>query len=244
MNINGSVFLVTGANRGIGAAFVQELLDRGAAKVYAGARNPALIEVRDDRLVPVSLDVASDEQVSAVAEKLTDVDVVINNAGIGRPGVPLSATLTDARDQLEVNFLGIVRTTQAFAPVLKNNGGGAIVNVLSIVSWAAFPHLSTYSASKAAAWSYSNSSRVQLATQGTQVVGVHVGYVDTDLTAGFEAEKVSPQAVVTSALDALEAGASEALVDDASRAVKAGLSTDQESIYPGIAADFAAAFVS
>ena len=130
--------------------------------------------------------------------------------------------------------------TNAFAPVLAGNGGGAFVNVLSVVSWVAMPHLATYSASKAAAWSYSNSSRAA-ATQGTEVVGVHVGYVDTDLTAELEGDKIAAPAVAVSALDALEAGAPEALVDEFSRNAKAGLADDQNLIYPGIREQFEAA---
>jgi NAD(P)-dependent dehydrogenase (short-subunit alcohol dehydrogenase family) len=200
--------------------------------------------VTDPRLVAVALDVTNAEQIAAVAAQLGDVQLVVNNAGIGRPGPPLSATLDDARAQLEVNYLGLVSTTQAFAPVLAANGGGAFVNVLSVVSWVALPFLSTYSASKAAAWSYTNSARIELKRQGTQVVGVHVGFVDTDLTAGLDIDKIAPQAVAVSALDALENDEPEAVVDDFSASVKAGLSDDQNLIYPGIEEQFNAAVAS
>ncbi len=183
MKIEGATALVTGANRGIGKAFAEELLARGAAKVYAGVRDVST--VTDPRLVPVQLDVTVPERIAEVAAELTDVDLVVNNAGTGRPALPLAATLEDARFELELNYLSLISMTEAFAPVLAENGGGAIVNMLSIVSWLAAPNLSTYSASKAAAWSYTNSSRVQLKTQGTEVVGVHVGYVDTDLIASL-----------------------------------------------------------
>ncbi len=131
--------------------------------------------------------------------------------------------------------------TEAFAPVLAANGGGAFVNMLSIVSFVGFPILSTYSASKAAAWSYSNSARVQLKGQGTEVVGVHVGFVDTDLIASFDVAKLAPREVAVAAFDGLEAGAPEVLVDERTREVKAGLSDDQNLIYPGVAEEFAAA---
>jgi short-subunit dehydrogenase len=134
--------------------------------------------------------------------------------------------------------------TKAFAPVLAANGGGAFVNMLSIVSWVGAPNLATYSASKAAAWSYSNSSRVQLKQQGTEVVGVHVGFVDTDLTAGLDVDKIAPAAVADSALDTLEAGGAEAIVDEWSRNVKAGLSDDHNLIYPGVEEQFNAAVPS
>jgi NAD(P)-dependent dehydrogenase (short-subunit alcohol dehydrogenase family) len=239
MDINGSVALVTGANRGIGRAIAAELLERGASKVYAAVRNPATVS--DPRLTPIRLDITDPESVAAAARIASDVDLLVNNAGIGGVSTPLQASLDDARAELETNYLGVVSMTQAFAPVLATNGGGTIVNLLSIVSWVAMPHLTTYSASKAAAWSYSNASRVQLAAQGTHVVGVHVGYVETDLTEGLEGEKIAPEQVAVSALDAVAADAPEALVDEGSANAKAGLSDDQNLIYPGIRERFSAA---
>jgi NAD(P)-dependent dehydrogenase (short-subunit alcohol dehydrogenase family) len=138
------------------------------------------------------------------------------------------------RAELETKYLSLVSVTQAFAPVLERNRGGAFINVLSVVSWVAIPLLSTYSASKAAAWSFTNAARVELKRQGTQVIGVHVGFVDTDLTAPLEVEKIPPATVAASALDALQAGEPEALVDDFSRAVKSGLSDDQRALYPQV----------
>lgn len=239
MNVNGSVALVTGANRGIGKAIAEELLARGATKVYAGVRDPA--NVSDTRLTPVALDVTDPAGFAELAQRLTDVTLVVNNAGTARPAMPLQATLEDARTELETNYLSLVSSTQAFAPVLAANGGGAFVNVLSVLSWTALPSLSTYAASKSAAWGYSNAARVALKAQGTQVLGVHVGFVDTDLTAGLDTDKVSPQLVASSTLDALEAGEPEALVDDFSRFVKGSLHDDQGLIYPAIEGQFAGA---
>jgi NAD(P)-dependent dehydrogenase (short-subunit alcohol dehydrogenase family) len=239
MEIKGSTALVTGANRGIGKAIAAELLARGAAKVYAGVRDPG--SVTDARLHPIALDVTDPKQVAAAAEYAADVNLVVNNAGIGGVTTPLSASLDTARAELETNYLGLISMTQAFAPVLEANGGGAFVNVLSVVSWVAMPHLTTYSASKSAGWSYTNAARIELAGQGTEVVGVHVGYVDTDLTAGLDGDKVAPGVVAAAALDALAAGEPEALVDDLARTLKAGLSDDQNLIYPGLRDQFAAA---
>jgi NAD(P)-dependent dehydrogenase (short-subunit alcohol dehydrogenase family) len=232
MKIEGTTALVTGANRGIGKAFAEELLARGAAKVYAGVRDTAT--VTDPRLVAVRLDVTDEARVREVAAELTDVDLVVNNAGTGHFNFPLEARLEDARTEIEINYLGVVSMTKAFAPVLAENGGGAFVNMLSVLSWFGAPVLSTYAASKAAAWIYSNAARVQLKGQGTEVVGVHVGYVDTDLIAAVEAEKLDPSVVPAAALTGLEAGESEVAVDQMSRDIKAGLSDDLNLIYPTV----------
>ena len=239
MQINGTVALVTGANRGIGKAFVETLLARGAAKVYAAARDVTTLDLTDPRLVPVQLDVTDADRVAAVARQFTDIRLVVNNAGIAHPAAPSTADLDAARAELEVNYLGLIATTQAFAPVLAANDGGAFVNVLSVASWVGNPMLATYSASKAAAWNFTNSARIELKRQGTHVVGVHVGYVDTDLTAGLDAEKVAPATVAACALDAVESGEPEAVVDELSRQVKAALSDDHRLLYPQLEAQFA-----
>jgi NAD(P)-dependent dehydrogenase (short-subunit alcohol dehydrogenase family) len=238
MRVEGTIALVTGANRGIGKAFANALLDRGAAKVYAAARDVATIN--DPRVVPIQLDVTDPARVAAVARELDDVELVVNNAGVGQVGLPLDTSLETARMQLETNYLSVISTTQAFAPVLARNGGGAFINMLSVGSWIASPRLATYSASKSAAWSFTNAARIELKGQSTHVVAVHVAFVDTDLTAGLDVEKVSAATVADSALDALEAGDPEAVVDDVSRAVKAGLSDDQRTLYPRVEQEFAA----
>ena len=238
MNIQDTTVLVTGANRGIGKAFADALLDRGASKVYAAVRDVATIT--DRRLVPIRLDVTDPDRVAAVARELDDVQVVVNNAGVLHVARPLTASLDAARLELTTNYLSLISMTQAFAPVLERNGGGAFINVLSVFSWVATPLLTTYSASKAAAWSFTNAARIELRRQGTQVIGVHAGPVDTDMTAAIDLEKIPPATVATSALDALEAGQPEAVVDDYSRAIKAGLSDDQDALYPQIEREFLA----
>lgn len=240
MQIEGAVALVTGANRGMGSVFVEELLARGARTVYAGARDVESIKLEDPRVIPVALDVTDPERIAALAEELTEVSLVVNNAGIMDPDVPLQVPLQEARRQIETNYIALISMTTAFAPVLARNGAGAFVNMLSVVSFVGAPWLSSYSASKAAAWNFTNSARSQLASQGTEVLGVHVGYVDTDMAAAIQAEKIAPSAVVRAALDALAAGLPEVLVDDFTRNIKAGLSDDQNLIYPQVAREFAA----
>ena len=238
MNIQHTTALVTGANRGIGKAFANALLDRGAMKVYAAVRDVAT--VTDARLVPVQLDVTDPDRIAAAAHELDDVQVVVNNAGVLHVARPLTASLDAARLELTTNYLSLISMTQAFAPVLERNGGGAFINILSVFSWVATPLLTTYSASKAAAWSFTNAARIELRRQGTQVIGVHAGPVDTDMTAAIDLEKIPPATVATSALDALEADEPEAVVDDYSRAIKAELSDDQDALYPQIEREFLA----
>ena len=218
MDIDGAVVLVTGANRGLGRAFARELAQRGA-KVYAGARNPA--SVVDEGVVPVQLDVTDDASVEAAAKELGDVSIVINNAGVIVPG----AGADSIRAEFEVNFFGIVRTTDAFAPVLKANGGGAIVNVLSVASFIGSADWRGYAASKAAAWSLTKSTRDALREQGTNVIAVHAGFIDTDMAAGVDAPKITPEDVVSQVLQAIQNGDDEVLADDNTRAVKASLAS-------------------
>lgn len=220
MQINGSTALVTGANRGLGAAFVQELLDRGAVKVYAGARNPEPSE--DPRVVPVQLDVTNADQIEALATLATDVDLVINNAGSHSGARIADGDFAAIQADLDTNFFGPIAVTRAFAPILAGHGGGAVVTVHSVLSW--ITSGDGYSASKAAAWSATNALRAALAPAGTTVTGVHVGYIDTDLAAHIDAPKSTPRAVAAAALDGVEAGAAEVLADEVTRGVKAGLS--------------------
>lgn len=225
MELKNATVLITGANRGIGLAFAREALARGARKVYAGARDPASIALPG--LQAIKLDVTSDGDVAAAAALATDVTLVINNAGIAATGGFLAEdSIESARRHLETNLLGPLRVAQAFAPVLAANGGGALLNVLSIASWINRPLLGVYGMSKSAAWALTNGLRHELREQGTQVLGLHMGFVDTDLTRGLDAPKISAESVVRQAFDALEAGAEEALADDATRQVKRGLAAE------------------
>lgn len=220
MQLNNAVVLVTGANRGIGAEFVAQLKQRGAAKIYAASRDGA-IDV--DGVEPLKLDITDPEQIQAAAAAAGDVQVLINNAGISTGTSVVSGDVSDIRREMDTNFFGPLLMTQAFAPILKGNGGGAIVNVVSALSWFTLPSAGAYAASKAAAWSLTDSTRLELADQGTQVVGVHMGLVDTDMTAGTNAPKISPASLAAAGLDAIESGADEVLGDDWARLVKSGL---------------------
>lgn len=232
MKIQNSVALVTGANRGLGLAFAKALLERGATKVYAAAREPTSISLPG--VVPVRLDVTRPEHIEALAREAGDVTLLINNAGILKPaGLTARDALTQARAELETNYLGPLATSQAFAPILARHGGGAIINVLSVLSWVSFPGVAGYSASKAAAWAMTNGLRHELRGQKTQVVSLHVGYMDTDMAERVTAPKSSPADVVRLTLDALEAGKEEVLADEVSRNVKQGLSSGVYLAAPG-----------
>ncbi len=226
MKVQGSLALVTGANRGLGAAFARGLLSAGAAKVYGAARDPA--SVTTPGVTPFQLDVTNPKHVEAIARELTDVTLLINNAGIAEFGSVLSPNATDAlRRQFETNAVGPLRLTQALAPVLAANGGGAVVNVLSVLSWLTLGGQSgAYSASKAAAWALGNALRQELKAQRTQLVAVHAAFIDTDMARGAPGPKIAPEEVVSQTLAALEAGHAEVLADSVTRQVHAGLSAE------------------
>lgn len=216
MNLDGKTVLVTGANRGIGAVFVRAFLEAGAAKVYAATRSAG--PSTDARVVSVNLDVTDEDSVAAAAKVCSDVDVLVNNAGIAM-GERLVAARDSkaARREMDVNYFGTLAMVRAFSPVLRARGGGAIVNVLSILGRVNLPGAGSYSASKAAAYSLTQGVRAELRAQGTLVVGVMPSFVETDMTARVSVEKISPRAVADAAL----------------RAVVEGV----EDVYPGPAAD-------
>jgi NAD(P)-dependent dehydrogenase (short-subunit alcohol dehydrogenase family) len=225
--VAGAVALVTGANRGIGAAFVQGLLDAGARRVYAAARNPqtlATLAQRDSRVIPIALDITDDSSVQEAAAQLIDIDLLVNNAGVAL-GARLigAADLSAARQEMEVNYFGLLRMCRAFAPILAANGGGTLINVLSILARVASPAAGSYSASKASALSLTQTVRAELQAQGTRVIGVLPGYVDTAMAARVTAPKIQPSDVVRATLGALQ--------------------TDQDEVYPGEAATQIAALL-
>ena len=217
--LKGANVFVTGGSRGIGKALVEELYARGAGKVYATARDPRTVTHPD--AVPVALEVTDPASVAAAAAQAQDVTVLINNAGASVGASFLDSPLDDVRREFETNFYGPLLAARAFVPVIERNGGGHILNVHSVLSWLALG--GSYSASKAALWSQTNSLRLELQPRGIAVTGLHVGYVDTDLAAGVDAPKSDPRAVASLALDGVETGAYEVLADDISRQVKANL---------------------
>ena len=230
--IEGAVALVTGGNRGFGRAMVQELLDRGAAKVYATSRSP--LPQTDSRIVPLVLDVTDDDSVAAAAGAAGDVSIVVSNAGILLRTPVLDAPLEEIRAELETNLFGVIRVARAFAPALARQPSSSLVNVLSVLSWLAFG--GGYEVSKAAAWSATNSMRVKLREQGTTVTALHVAYMDTDMTAGLDVSKTDPREVARQTADAILAGEFEVLADDTTRAVKSQLSGDLTALYAQLAA--------
>jgi NAD(P)-dependent dehydrogenase (short-subunit alcohol dehydrogenase family) len=229
MKIKNSVVLVTGANRGIGAEFVSQLKARGAAKIYATARSVESIGVNG--VEALALDITDDGQVQSVAARVNDVELLINNAGVSSGADLVSGDLDVIRQELETNFFGPLKLTRAFAPILRANGGGAILNVLSAAAWFAAPGATSYAMTKAAAWSLTDATRVELATQGTQVLGLHMAMVDTDMTASLDVPKSSPAVIVAAALDGIEAGATEVLADAMTVQLKAGLHLDPTERY-------------
>jgi NAD(P)-dependent dehydrogenase (short-subunit alcohol dehydrogenase family) len=214
--------LVTGANRGLGKRLAAELVERGA-KVYAAARRPETVDLPG--VVPIQLDITDPESVRRAAEAAPDVNVLVNNAGVSTHSSLLTGRLEDVRLEMDTHYFGTLNVTRAFAPIIERNGGGAILNVLSVLSWAHVPELGAYSAAKAAAWAMTDAVREELDPRGIHVAALHVGYMDTDMASFVPADQKSdPAAVAKQALDGLFAGEPEILADDLSRAVKAQLS--------------------
>jgi NAD(P)-dependent dehydrogenase (short-subunit alcohol dehydrogenase family) len=229
MRLDSRVILVTGATGGLGREFVTQSLARGAARVYAGARRDH--DWSDPRVVPLRLDVTKPGDIAAAAAAAPDTDVLINNAGAHGADSLLSSSEEEVRATYEANLFGPLLLVRVFAPVLARNGGGAVVDIHSALSWIARP--GAYAASKTAFWGLTNALRLELADQKTQVVGAHLGYTDTPFIAHLDVPKSDPAVIVARILDSLEAGEDEAIADDTSAQVKSILSGITTGILPG-----------
>lgn len=214
--------LVTGANRGLGKRFAEELVARGA-KVYAAARRPETVDLPG--LIPVQLDITDPESVRRAAELASDVNVVVNNAGVSTQSDLLTGAMDDIRLEMETHYFGTLQVTRAFVPVIERNDGGAILNVLSVLSWVHAAKFGAYAAAKAAGWAMTDALREELAPRGIHVAALHVGFMDTDMAEFVPADqKADPAVVAAQALDGLFAGEPEILADELTRSVRAQLS--------------------
>jgi 2-keto-3-deoxy-L-rhamnonate aldolase RhmA/short-subunit dehydrogenase len=233
--LHNSVALVSGANGGIGSEVVRALLRAGAAKVYCAARNPdslrSLTAVAPDRLVPLALDVTDPASVAAAARSCGDVTLLINNAGWNsNEGLFVESALANARREMETNYLGTLAMAQAFQPILAKNRGGAMVNLITIVAHVNLPLMSTYAASKAALLSLTQGLRAELKQQGTHVMGVLPGAVDTPMTPGFEGMKMRPHAVAEAIIEGLRARQEEIYPGSMAAGVAAGLALNAKAV--------------
>jgi NAD(P)-dependent dehydrogenase (short-subunit alcohol dehydrogenase family) len=231
MNLADSTAFVTGANRGLGRALAAELVRRGAT-VYAGARDPSSVDLAG--VTPVRIDVTDPESIAAAVAQAGDVNLLINNAGSSTRTSLLTGDLAGVRAELEVHYLGTLQVTRAFVPVIEAAGGGSILNILSALSWFSFPATGAYCAAKSAEWSLTNALRAELAGRGIRVSGLHVGSMDTDMTASLDVPKLAPADVAAIALDGVAAGDYEILADDVSHQVQAGLAGGVAALYPDL----------
>lgn len=228
MDLRTTTALVTGANRGFGRALAAELVSRGAT-VLAGARRPGSVDLPG--VTPLALDITDPASVAAAAAATGEVTLLVNNAGIDTRTNLLTADLADVQAELDTNYLGTLSVVRAFLPQVERSGG-TIVNVLSALSWVSFPGTGAYSAAKSAAWSMTNALRAELAPRGVTVAGLHVGYMDTDMTEGVAAPKSDPAEIARIAVDAIEADSTEIVADEVSRQVQAGLAGGVAALYP------------
>jgi NAD(P)-dependent dehydrogenase (short-subunit alcohol dehydrogenase family) len=215
--------LVTGANRGLGRQFAAELVSRGV-KVYAAARRPDTVDVPG--VVPIQLDITDPASVRAAAAIAGDVTVLVNNAGVSTQADLLTGPMDDIRLEMETHYFGTLNVVREFVPVIEKNGGGAVLDVLSVLSWYHPPAFGAYSAAKAAGWAMTDALRTELAPKGITVSALHVGFMDTDMASFVpDDQKISPAVVAKQAIDGLLNGQAEILADDLSRNVKTGLAT-------------------
>ena len=233
--IKDCVALVTGSNRGLGLAYCEGLLRAGAAKIYAAARDPTKIDLRDSRVIPIALDVTAVGDVVSAAQSCQDVSLLINNAGVLRNSPMLGIESAEAaRQEMEIHFFGVLSMVQRFAPVLAGNGGGAVINVLSVASWFASPAIATYCASKAAEEILTDAVRIQLRSQNTHVVGIYAGYLDTDMSAHITQPKTAPNQVVERSFAGLESGEDRILADESAVYVDRMVRTNRPAFDAGL----------
>ncbi|MEU2458213.1 SDR family oxidoreductase [Streptomyces sp. NPDC012473] len=222
MELKNAVAVVTGANRGLGRHLAAQLVEQGA-KVYAAARRPETVDLPG--VTPLRLDVTDQESIREAARIASDATLLINNAGVSTGATLIGGDPDEVRREMEINFFGPLAATRAFAPVIEGNGGCAVLNVLSALSWFHPAGLGSYAASKAAAWALSDATREELTPRGIAVSALHVGYMDTEMAAGVPADqKVAAADVAAQALRGVEAGLPEVLADETSRYVKQSLS--------------------
>ncbi|WP_329013523.1 SDR family oxidoreductase [Streptomyces sp. NBC_00690] len=221
MELKNAVAVVTGANRGLGRHLAAQLVERGA-KVYGAARRPETVDLPG--VTALRLDVTDEASIREAARIASDATLLINNAGISTGATLVGGDLDEVRREMETNFFGPLAATRAFAPVIEGNGGGAVLNVLSALSWFHPAGLDSYAASKAAAWALSDATREELAPRGITVSALHVGYMDTDMAAGVPADQKTAADVAAQALHGIETGLPEILADETSRYVKQSLS--------------------
>ena len=232
MDIAQQTALVTGANRGFGRHVAAELSSRGAT-VYAGVRRPEEFDLPG--VTPIPLDITDPESVRAAAQELAGVTLLVNNAGSSTGATLLDGDPADLRRELDVHLFGTLDVIRALAPVIEAAGGGTVLNVLSALSWINFGSAGAYSVAKAAEWSMTNGLRIELAPKGIRVSGLHVGYMDTDLTRGIEAPKSDPAVIAKITVDGLADDAYEIIADETSRQVMAGLAHGVGALYPALA---------
>lgn len=234
MKIQNSTALVTGANRGIGRELVLALLRTGAKRIYAGARDVKTLDsikaLDPVRVIPLLLDVTNQELVNSVVKVAPDVNLLINNAGVLEFGSILDVPMDKVVRQFGTNFYGKLNMARACAPIIEANGGGAIVNVLTLVALASMPGLSTYNASKAAAWSMTQSLRATLSGKGIEVFGVFPGAVDTDMLAGVDMPKTSPADIAAAVMLGVEAGREDIFPDPMSTQLYAAWKQDHKAV--------------
>jgi NAD(P)-dependent dehydrogenase (short-subunit alcohol dehydrogenase family) len=240
MQLQNTIAIVTGANRGIGQAFVQALLSAGVQKVYATARDrnrlEAIIALDPRRVIPLQVDVTNRDLVSHLAAQAPDVNLLINNAGILSFGSILDVPEETIHQQFDTNFYGPLNMSRAFVPVIESNGGGAIVNVLTLVALASMPGLAAYNASKAAAWSMTQSLRASVANKNIAVYGVFPGAVDTEMLAGVEMAKTSPADIVSAVLNGIETNQEDIFPDAMSSQVYSAWKQDHKAVEKQFAA--------